>query len=325
MAGVLTVAGIIIPANLSVYATSDLKYVDNIASIINVEEPQINSNDNKIEKSNDVIITDIADAFGMDTSDEITYSLEFGEELSKYEIKYSYNDENSTDRTEESQFNEDEIVEVRVVDNSNIRSGPGSNYTLAGHCGKGDILKVLKGTENGFIRIVNEEAEQWIIERNISYELEENTSIQRSATINFVDQSDALLAIDCPDENYIGAIVTLDPADRDLLERLVTGEAGGGDMYNAAIVAQAIRDSIVYKGFGSVAEVRTACGYSGSVSKTPTPEVMQAVSYIFDQGGCAVKHKVFYFYANKKCTSSWHESQKFIIEYGGHRYFSTWN
>ena len=90
------------------------------------------------------------------------------------------------------------------------------------------------------------------------------------------------------------------------------------------MVAQAIRDAIVYKGFNSVAEVRSALSYSGRTDKEPNQDVLNAVSYIFDQGGCAVKHPIYYFYAHHRITSDWHESQKFIAEVGNHRFFSTW-
>ena len=41
------------------------------------------------------------------------------------------------------------------------------------------------------------------------------------------------------------------------------------------------------------------------------------------EGGYAVRHKVFYFYAYKWCKSSWHETQPFVIQYGGHRFFAS--
>ena len=140
--------------------------------------------------------------------------------------------------------------------------------------------------------------------------------------ITEVSQQDALLEIENPDENYVGVSIKLEDDDRNLLEHLVMGEAGGSDMIAASLVAQAIRDAIVTKGYNSVSEVRSALSYSGSIKKEPTENVINACKFIFDEGGVAVKHNILYFYAPDRVNSSWHESQTFIVEYGGHRYFA---
>ncbi len=141
--------------------------------------------------------------------------------------------------------------------------------------------------------------------------------------VSDVDQSDALLEIEEPDENYNGVIIELDAKDRDLLEHLVMGEAGSEGYEGACLVAQAIRDAIVYKGFKSVAEVRKGMKYSGSIKKEPNEDVLNACKFIFDEGGCVVKHRILYFYAPKYCSGKWHNTQHFIIEYGGHRFFDS--
>ena len=160
--------------------------------------------------------------------------------------------------------------------------------------------------------------------RKVEKESKKNAKRARAVINTNVDQTEALMEIRCADENYRGAIVQLTPEDREILERLVMGEAGGEGYEGAALVAQAIRDTMVYKGFGSVEEVRKACGYSGSLKREPNENVKNAVRYVFDEGGVVVKHHIFYFYAHKSITSKFHESQKFIIEHGGHRFFSTW-
>ena len=143
------------------------------------------------------------------------------------------------------------------------------------------------------------------------------------ANTNSTDQSKALIDIAEPDETYTGTIVKLGNTDRKLLENLVMGEAGCEGFNGAALVAQAIRDAITYKGFSTVAKVREALKYSGNINNVPNDDTLNAVSYIFDNGGCAVKHKIFYFYAFHRIKSKWHESQKFIIEVGNHRFFSS--
>lgn len=126
------------------------------------------------------------------------------------------------------------------------------------------------------------------------------------------------------DPNYTGSIVTVTGEDRDILERLVMGEAGGEGYLGACLVAQCIRDTMVEDNVGTVEQVRRGYGYTGSLSRKPNSDVKRAVEFIFDQGGYAVKHKIHYFYAFKWCTSRWHETQQFVIQHGGHRFFDRW-
>lgn len=129
-----------------------------------------------------------------------------------------------------------------------------------------------------------------------------------------------LVNIENPDKNYCG--VKVDVGDeRELLERIVMGEAGGEGFLGQALVAQCIRDAIVYKGIDSVQDVIIELKYSGSLNKKPTEEVKQAVSYIFDEGKNAVQHRILYFYAPKIVKSKFHESQNYIYSHKGHKFF----
>lgn len=320
----------VIPNNMTglAYSTENLTYIENVNSLISVETPKLINTKADNETDSNIVVTDIAEILGMDTSDEFQYSLIFGEELGNYDIKYTYSETDTLNTKFDLLEDEVELKEISVLSNTNVRLGPGKEFGVTKSAQKGDILKTDGTVKNGFIRIVNDDGSKlWVVERNINYNINSDEAIESDitpATISFVDQSEALLTIQNPDDNYTGAIVTLDPDDRDLLERLVMGEAGNQGMEGAALVAQAIRDSIVYKGFSSVAEVRSACKYSGSISLEPNDDVKQACAYIFDQGGFAVKHDIYYFYNPAKCKSSWHESQQFIIEIGNHRFFSTW-
>lgn len=133
-----------------------------------------------------------------------------------------------------------------------------------------------------------------------------------------------LLSIDNPDPNYVSRSVSLSADDRYILERLVMGESGNQGFIGAALVAQTIRDTMIYDGYSSVEQVRTACGYYGSLSIEPNQDVLDAVSYIFDQGGAAVQHQLRYFYAYKICSSPWHESQNHIVTYLDVKFFDRW-
>lgn len=133
-----------------------------------------------------------------------------------------------------------------------------------------------------------------------------------------------LLSIDNPDPNYVSRSVSLSAEDRYILERLVMGESGNQGFIGAALVAQTIRDTMIYDGYSSVEQVRTACGYYGSLDRAPNQDVLDAVSYIFDQGGAAVQHQLRYFYAYKICSSPWHESQNHIVTYMDVKFFDRW-
>lgn len=134
-----------------------------------------------------------------------------------------------------------------------------------------------------------------------------------------------LLDIANPDPNYKGKAIKITGSDRDMLERLVMGEAGNQGFEGAALVAQCIRDMYILGGYDSINSLRINCKYSGSLKKEPNQNVLDAVSYIFDEGGYVVKHRILYFYAPKYVYSSWHESQNNIINHGGHKFFDRWS
>lgn len=133
-----------------------------------------------------------------------------------------------------------------------------------------------------------------------------------------------LVACNNPDKSYTGGIVSITGANRENLEGLVMGEAGGEGFIGAALVAQTIRDTMLESGITDVATIKRKYGYSASMSKTPNEDVIRAVSYIFDYGETAVQHKLKYYYAYRVTNSAFHESQQFVLEYGGHRFFCEW-
>ncbi len=139
-----------------------------------------------------------------------------------------------------------------------------------------------------------------------------------------VPSGDYLLSIKNPDPNYSTKTVTLSAKDRDLLERLVMGEAGGMGFTGCALVAQTIKDTMFYEGVNSVSTIISKYAYTGSTKVKPNQAVKDAVSYIFDSNGSAVQHRLIYFYQSSYCTSKWHETQNFVVSYGGVRFFDRW-
>ena len=54
----------------------------------------------------------------------------------------------------------------------------------------------------------------------------------------------------------------------------------------------------------------------------PTQRVKDAVAAVFDRGETVVGEPILYFYNPALVTSDFHESQIFVIEEGGHRFFA---
>lgn len=133
-----------------------------------------------------------------------------------------------------------------------------------------------------------------------------------------------LLAIDNPDTSYSTSTIELTDKDRDLLERLCMGEFGSGGFIGAALIAQAVKDAMTSDGYSSVADVIKYCRYDGSTSMGTNDACKQAVRYIFDDNHAAVQHRLLYMYNPYMCTSSFHESQRFILSYQGVRFFDRW-
>lgn len=138
-----------------------------------------------------------------------------------------------------------------------------------------------------------------------------------------IQSQGGLLDIDDPYDGYNGGKVSVVGEDRDLLERLVYGEAGNQGFIGISLVAQCIRDAMLYEGFDMVAELRTAFRYAGSIDKGTSEEVRRAIRFVFDEGGYAVKHPILYFYAPKGEPNydGFHESQEFVVQYVRSRFF----
>lgn len=118
-----------------------------------------------------------------------------------------------------------------------------------------------------------------------------------------------------------GNHIELTDYDRTLLEGLVMGEAGGTGYEGCALVAQAIHDSMIESGTTSVESIAAEYQYDASMSNAPSSAAKQAVSFIFDNDGRAVNHRILYFYASDMVSSSWHESQVFVTSCGNMRFF----
>lgn len=112
----------------------------------------------------------------------------------------------------------------------------------------------------------------------------------------------------------------LTDAERDVVERVVMAEAGGESFEGQMLVAQCILNAAEKRG---VEPSEAVVLYSYTKSRPdPTQRVKDAVAAVFDRGETVVDEPILYFYNPALVTSGFHESQIFVIEEGGHRFFA---
>jgi len=113
---------------------------------------------------------------------------------------------------------------------------------------------------------------------------------------------------------------TLTAEERDTVERVVMAEAGGESFEGKMLVAQCILTATEKTGL-QPSEVVVKYKYTASRPE-PSQSVKDAVAAVFDRGELVVDEPVMYFYNPAIVESEWHESQIFVIEVGGHRFFA---
>lgn len=122
-----------------------------------------------------------------------------------------------------------------------------------------------------------------------------------------------------PTETTKGPYYPLTDWERDLVERVVMAEAGGEPYLGQKAVAQCILNASLLQRT-TPAKVVTTLRYT-KARPDPTESVKQAVSAVFDDGATVFDRDVVYFYAPKLATSTWHESQVYVVTIGCHRFF----
>ena len=264
--------------------TMDVIYVTKSGSIITLSDESITCTDETQENETKYEVTEASDE-ALIESDKICNEI--------YNDLINTNEQQVTDDQQQINDNEQQVVDAgqqticdQQLDNTNQLSNE-----------QQIIVEQQVINNNNTETINNSEA------------AEQNTEIDNSAENGLSDGG------------YNGGAIALSESDREIAEHIVQAEAGGEGFTGAALVAQTLRDSIMLDGFESVSAVKSGRGYAYT-NKEPNDDVKRAVDFIFNQGGYAVKHKIVYFYAPKKVYSKFHESQVFVTEYGGHRFFS---
>lgn len=115
-------------------------------------------------------------------------------------------------------------------------------------------------------------------------------------------------------------ITALSEKERRVVECTVMGEAGAETYAGKMLVAQCIKNACE-KDDLKPSEVIVRYKYSGW-NDDPTEETKEAVKAVFDNGETVTEEKILYFYSPKHCRSKWHETQKYVLTEGGHRFFA---
>ena len=144
--------------------------------------------------------------------------------------------------------------------------------------------------------------------------------------VDFQNEDSVLLKTRFDDKHFKLPKVRLSEHDRDLLERLLTGEFGGS-FTGAALVAQAIKCAIVYDHYTSMDNLIIGMGYVGSIDIGKSQNAVDAAKYVFDENALAVKHRLFYMCTEDYYDSvpgNFHSTQNFILQYENVKFFDRW-
>lgn len=139
------------------------------------------------------------------------------------------------------------------------------------------------------------------------------------------DKSNVLIKTKSDDKNFKLPKVKLSNKDRDMLERIVTGEFGSSYI-GSCLIAQSIKCAIVYDGYTSVSDVIKGMEYVGSTASR-SQNAVNAVKYIFDDNNLAVRHRLFYMCTKDYYDSSpgnFHSTQNLILQYENVLFFDRW-
>lgn len=101
---------------------------------------------------------------------------------------------------------------------------------------------------------------------------------------------------------------------------IVMAEAGGESYDGKMAVAQVILNNCERS---NCRPAEIAWMFADPKS-TWTDEVWLAVTAVFNEGRTITDEKILWFYAPDLCESAWHESQRFVLAIGGHKFFAEW-
>lgn len=197
---------------------------------------------------------------------------------------------------------------------------------------KQDLKRINELEEKERLRLLQEQHEYNQLENSI-YKIEENGAAWIVGIDSIMpvcqNQIDTNMAIKIENEKRASAHFYLTDYERAVVEYIVAGEAGYESYEGKWAVAQCILNGCLRNG-AQPSEVKTAYKYSGwktnlkSESPEDWVEVQEVVSRVFDYGEMCVDDFILWFYAPKYSRGGWHNTQRFVTQIGGHRFYSTW-
>ena len=141
-----------------------------------------------------------------------------------------------------------------------------------------------------------------------------------SDSLSYQDETQPPAETQPPEETPAPPRYYLSDAERDLVERVVMAESGGEPYEGQMAVAQCILNAAEKDGI-QPSEAVVVYQYAKGRPE-PTQSVRDAVAAVFDRGETVTDELILYFYNPAKVTSTWHESQIFVIEIAHHRFFA---
>lgn len=190
--------------------------------------------------------------------------------------------------------------------------------------------------------IENNETTEVIIETEVTIESEEGettttlteqtetdtTNVETKETITTNEDTEIETETETETETE-EVIVEVEPPfylsdyERKIAECVVMGEAGGESYEGQVLVAQCLLNGCIKEGM-QPSQLRIKYKYSGWRDES-SDSVKRAVSAVFDEGYKITEEFILYFYAPRYSEGRWHETQRFVIEVGGHRFFAEWD
>ena len=111
----------------------------------------------------------------------------------------------------------------------------------------------------------------------------------------------------------------------DLLVQVVLAECRGESIMGQIAVAQCIRDAMEYENTTAV-EIISKYQYAtkvdwDTISSQSIEIAKDVIDKVFVKGVRATPYRILYFYNPDKVQSQWHESQKYVMTLGNHKFF----
>ena len=133
------------------------------------------------------------------------------------------------------------------------------------------------------------------------------------------------------DSRYQGRTYKLSDKERAYIEKIVMGEFGTS-YAGSVFIAQCIRDALVYGYCKNPMDLRKSSanggmGYDG-YRENVNANAKNAVSYVFDNGGNAVQHRILVMCTDEYYNAypnNWHSTQNYITKYENVLFFDYWN